>query len=73
MITKDYHGYYLEDALISAEQLIGQIRMAGKTEQVEFITGFGVIRTELFGLLVKYSLEPSYKLNNAGTITVTVE
>lgn len=73
MITIDYHGFYKDTALADAEAVIGRVRMAGKQEQAEFITGFGVIREELFDLLEKYSLEPTYKMDNPGTILVTIE
>lgn len=73
MITRDYHHYRLEEALADAEHVIGQVRMDNRQEQAEFVTGFGVIRQELFDLLERYSLEPTYKLNNAGTIIVTIE
>ncbi len=73
MITRDYHGFFLDAALADAESVIGGIRMSGKQEEAEFVTGFGVIREELFVLLENYSLEPTYKLNNPGTILVVVE
>ncbi len=73
MIKRDYHGFYKDAALADAESVIGSVRMRGKTEEAEFITGFGVIREELFDLLEKHSLEPTYKLNNPGTILVTIE
>lgn len=73
MIKRDYHGFYKDDALSDAESVIGGVRMRGKAEEVEFITGFGVIREELFHLLEFYSLEPTYKLNNPGTILVVIE
>ena len=73
MITRDYHGYYTDDALTDAESIIDRVRMEGKQEEAEFVTGFGVIRQELFDLLKKYSLEPTYKLNNPGTIIVAIE
>ena len=73
MITKDYHGYYLDEALADVERVIGRVRVAGKVEQAEFITGFGVIRTEIFNLLERYSLEPTHKIGNEGTIIVIIE
>lgn len=73
MITKDFHGLLLDEALQEAELIIGTVRTSGKAEQAEFITGFGVIRTEVFELLEQYSLSPHYKIGNAGTITVYIE
>lgn len=73
MITRDYHGFLLDDAIADAERVIGAVRMSGMPKEAEFITGFGVIRNELFILLEAYSLQPSYKLNNPGTIYVVIE
>ncbi len=42
-------------------------------EQARFITGHGVIREELFNLLKRYDLEPTYKLSNPGAILVDIE
>lgn len=73
MIKRDYHSTNLTDALADAEHVIGQVRIQKTQEQAEFITGFGIIREKLFQLLENYSLEPTYKLNNAGTIFVVIE
>ncbi len=73
MIKKDFHGTRLEDALHEVDILIGIIRDTGGPEQAEFITGFGVIRSEMFKLLEEYSLSPSYKLGNEGVIVVFLE
>lgn len=47
--------------------------MDDKTEQARFITGYGVIREELFSLLERYDLEPTYELSNPGAILVEIE
>ena len=73
MINRDYHHHRLDDAIADAERLIGLIRMDGKSEYTRFVTGFGVIRTELFKVLQNYGLEPTYELNNPGAIVVTIE
>ena len=73
MISKDYHGFYAADALSDVETIIGRVRLSRRREYAEFITGFGVIREQLFDLLQKYSLNPTYKLNNPGTIVVDIE
>jgi hypothetical protein len=73
MINRDYHHHRLDEALADAERLIGSIRINNKAEQTRFITGFGVIRTELFNLLENYGLEPTYELSNPGAILVVIE
>ena len=73
MINRDYHHHRLDEALADAERLIGVVRQEGKAEYTRFITGFGVIRTELFKMLENYGLEPTYELSNPGAIVVTIE
>ena len=73
MINRDYHHHRLDEALSDADRLIGLIRMGSDSEQARFITGFGVIRTELFKMLENYGLEPTYELSNPGAILVVME
>lgn len=73
MIYRDYHHHRIDEALSDAEHVISQVRLQGNEEQAEFVTGFGVIRKELFELLERYSLQPAYKLNNQGAIIVIIE
>jgi hypothetical protein len=73
MITRDYHGCTLLDALNEAASLISDVRTLGESVDVEFITGNGVIRTELYKLLKHYRLDPYYKLGNSGSIICTLE
>ena len=72
-ISRDYHGFRLDDALHDLELVVGDVRQAGKTEHTEFITGFGVIRGAVFSMLKVYGLEPAFKIGNEGTIIVTIE
>lgn len=73
MITRDYHNFTLLNALIDAERVISDIRLKQKTLDVEFITGHGIIQTELMKLLVSVGLNPSYKLGNDGCIICIIE
>ena len=74
MINRDYHHHRLDEALSDAEHLIGVVRMDDRgPEQARFITGYGVIREELFKLLERYDLEPTYELSNPGAILVVIE
>lgn len=69
----DYHRFKLDAALSHAESVISNIRIQGKSEQIEFITGYGIIRNELMSLLKAYGLDPTFKLGNQGTIVCLVE
>ncbi len=74
MINCDYHQYRLNEALSDAEHLISVVRMENRgPEQARFITGHGVIREELFNLLERHDLEPTYELSNPGAILVVIE
>lgn len=75
MITLDFHGYTLEQAMIKAHDTVGQYRMrgGGRPMEVEFITGHGIIHHELVKLLQKYGLTPSTKLGNTGIIVCNIE
>ena len=73
MIRRDYHGFKLHDALRDIEDMIDNIRMTGKSEDAEIITGFGQIRSGAFQKLLDYGLKPSYMLGNNGTILCLIE
>lgn len=75
MRVVDYHGFKLEDALTNAHTIIGAARMNNNKayQEVEFITGHGVIKQELITLLQSYGLRPSTKIGNTGCIIVTIE
>lgn len=72
MIHRDYHNFLVGEALRDAERVIGEVRMAGKAEEARFITGYGMIRGQLFELLQTYGLEPTYELGNQGVILVDI-
>ena len=73
MISRDYHGFYLDDALHDLELVVGGVRQAGKTEYAEIITGFGAIKGAVYTRLKMYGLDPSWKIGNEGAIVVTIE
>lgn len=73
MITRDYHGFKVIEAINNLESLIDGVRQERKTIEVEVVTGFGQIRTEVFQKLLDYGLDPSYKLGNDGTIYCVIE
>lgn len=68
----DFHNWRHDDAIEEVHKIIGQVRLAGKTESIEFITGHGSIRNELLSVLEKYGLEPTIKIGNSGAIIVNV-
>ena len=73
MISKDYHGYPLKDAIDDLERVIGDVRLSGRSEHAEFITGYGIIRAAFHSILKVHGLDPAYKLGNEGIIVVTIE
>jgi len=74
-IKEDFHGWKLEDAKQTVEQIISNVRMVGgEIVNAEFITGHGVIQTELLILLRnKYNLDARVSWSNSGVITVSIE
>ena len=73
MITKDFHFHNTEDAINEMHHVVGQIRSAGKTEEVYFITGHGTIKPALIEALKEYGLKPTTLLGNTGTILCLIE
>lgn len=73
MTTVDYHSFTLADALAHAERLVFVVRTKRRTDDVQFITGHGVIRTELMNLLQTFGLSPSVQLGNTGVVICTIE
>ena len=69
----DFHGVPTEEAIDKIEQVIGEVRMKGQGETVEFITGHGVIKYEARDLLEKrYGFEIFSPLTSP-SIRVTIE
>lgn len=73
MIKRDFHGVRYEEAMRTVDDIIAEVRIAGKTESAEFITGHGVIQRELICLCEQYGLEASVSWHNTGVVTVIIE
>jgi len=73
VISKDYHGIRVGDALDDLNRIIGEVRLSRRTEYAEFITGYGLIREAFHVNLRAHGLTPTYKLGNEGVIVVTIE
>ena len=73
MITRDYHAFRLHEALCDAEDVVGSVRAARKSESAEFIVGHGIIRNELIKLLETYNLSPTIQLRNSGVVVCEIE
>jgi len=78
-IHRDYHGFLLQEAMKDAEDIIYDVRARNLRlkkhvhEDVEIITGNGVIKEHLIALFERYGLKPSVKLGNSGVILCTIE
>lgn len=69
----DFHGVPTAEAIEKIEKVIDEIRMSGKPDIVEFITGHGVIKREARDLLQhKYGFEIFSPLSSP-SIKVTIE
>lgn len=72
-IKKDFHGYSYNEASDEVHDIVAKIRGARKTENVELITGHGLIRDNIIFILRNYGLHPTIKLGNFGVIVCVVE
>jgi len=73
MIKRDFHEWTLADAEQEVHNIVGQVRIKGKMQQAEFITGNGVIKTVAFNILKSYGLDPVIRWGNSGVIDVTIQ
>lgn len=73
MITRDFHGWMIEEALDEVHRLVSATRMLKTTMQIELITGHGVIQNAVMEELEKQGLSPSIQLGNSGVVTVIIE
>lgn len=73
MITIDYHGVPVVDAVNDVMGIIDLHRMRKQSVEYEFIVGFGRIRDALPPLLRGYGLKPTFKLGNTGVILCLIE
>lgn len=68
----DLHGYNLEEAIKLIDKIISEIRIKGKEEVIEIITGRGIIRQELEFYLKKQEIDYYFALGNDGKIIMNV-
>ena len=54
MITKDFHGYGSLAAIKVVDQIISDVRTNRTSEDAEFITGRGVIRSAIIERATKF-------------------
>lgn len=73
MITQDFHGWTVEEALAEVHRVVGDVRMEETACTAEFITGHGVIQNAIMDELVLMGLSPSIQLSNSGVVTVVIE
>ena len=73
MITADYHGWTVEEALTNVDRIVDRVRMEGKQIEAKFITGHGQIQREILSSLKHYGLEPTIQLSNSGVVLVVIE
>ena len=73
MIKRDFHGFLLEDAIDAVHGIIGEVRVSGRAEDAEFVTGHGKIQREVLALCEQYGLDARVSWTNSGVINVTIE
>lgn len=73
MITVDFHGLDLEEAHRNLEKAIGDIRLTGKADQLELITGRGMIHEQTKSILEAHEISYRIPFNNPGCIMAEVD
>lgn len=73
MTTKDFHGWLLDDAATEIDNLVGDIRSRGNSEQVCFITGEGKHKEQVLEMMREYGIEARTMLGNSGCVVAEVE
>lgn len=73
MKTYDLHGYKVMEARHLIESVIGKIRLEGREEQLNIITGRGAIREEINNLLDQLQIDHRYEFSNDAIIIATVD
>ena len=74
MIRKDFHGYTVPEAGREVDSVVAHIRQNNIPQEVEFITGSGIIKDAVMDILtLDYRLDPSCRMGNSGVIVVYVE
>lgn len=72
IITRDFHGWTLEDAIQEVHNVIGDVRLNRKQQTVHFITGNGPIRSGVADTLQQYGLFCEAMWGNPGVIIATI-
>ena len=73
MITADYHGSTVEEALRHVARIIGRVRMANQEQEARLITGHGQIQREVIEMLEAHGLEPTIQISNSGVVRVIID
>jgi len=73
MITRDYHGFTLENALMDLSFMVGTIRQKRDRKDVTLITGHGIIQIKVMEELQMYGLSPKIQLGNSGVVICEIE
>jgi len=73
MISRDYHGWTLEDAENDIHNLIGYVRAKGRSTDVQFITGNGKHKEQVLAIMAGYDLRAAEQIGNSGCIVAEVE
>ena len=73
MIRKDLHGYMVTEAVKEVEQTIALVRLEQIPQDVEFITGSGIICDTVMKTLEEYELSPHRQMGNSGVICCLIE
>ena len=73
MITRDFHGWTVDEAIDEVYSLVDAARMMETEVQVELITGHGVIQGVVMKALEAHGLNPSIKMSNSGVVIVIME
>ena len=72
MMSIDFHGHTVEEAVRTAEKIICTVRMNKEEKHYSFITGRGVIKQRLSEVLREHGLEPVEPMANGGIIEVEI-
>ncbi|HET8688791.1 MAG TPA: hypothetical protein VFM18_19415 [Methanosarcina sp.] len=73
MITRDFHGWKLEDAENEIHVIVGEIRLSKQPMTIELITGHGPIRKSAIAILESYGLIAEPQWGNEGVICALIE
>lgn len=70
----DLHGFTVPEAERLIDSTVAEIRQNNTPQEVEFITGSGIIKDAVKRILtLDYRLNPRGKLSNSGIVIVYIE